>query len=77
VARLRGRLGAYLPDGVFDCFYCLSLWIAAPAAIVLGATNFERLWLWPALSGSAILLHRATESRADPPLANFQEDEEK
>lgn len=76
-ARLRGGLGAYLPDGLFDCFYCLSLWIAAPAAILLGSDNFERLWLWPALSGSAILLHRATESKAEAPPASFQEDEEK
>jgi hypothetical protein len=76
MAHVRRTLGTYLPDGVFDCFYCLSLWIAAPAALLLGTTNFERIWLWPALSGSAILLHRATESKSEIPTATFQEDEE-
>ena len=77
MTKLRGGLRRFLPEGALDCFYCLSLWIAAPAALILGSSWFERLWLWPALSGSAILLHRATETHTNIPAANYQEDEEK
>jgi hypothetical protein len=58
VARLRaaaGRLG-----GVLECFYCLSLWVAAPLALWVTASAIA----WPcvvlALSGGACLLHRLT-----------------
>ena len=39
-------------------FYCLSVWMAAPVAIIIGETMKEHLLLWPALSGAAILLER-------------------
>ncbi len=45
---------------LLDCFYCLSLWVAAPFALLGGAAGTERLLLWPALSAAAILLERAT-----------------
>ena len=62
-------------DGFFgrlmDCFYCLSLWVAAPLAWCLGTNLAEKALLWPALSAAAILLERATSSvtayREDPP----------
>jgi hypothetical protein len=44
-----------------DCFYCLSLWIAAPVAGVIGATPTERVLLWLAASGGAILVERFSE----------------
>ncbi len=66
----RGFLGS-LPD----CFYCLSLWIAIPFAWVLGEGWKERLLLWPAISGGAILLHRASTSEAEPS-AMYVEDKE-
>lgn len=59
VAKLR-RTTSGLVGGLFDCFYCLSLWIAVPFAILVGESNLERLLLWLALSGGAILLERAT-----------------
>ena len=40
------------------------------------ASLLERLLLWPALSGAAILLERATASAAEPPVALYTEDEE-
>jgi hypothetical protein len=43
-----------------DCFYCLSVWMATPVAILIGETALERVLLIPALSGTAILLERAT-----------------
>lgn len=60
VLHLRRRLGDSYWGKLMDCFYCLSLWIAAPFAIILGEGAGEILLLWPALSGGAILLHRAT-----------------
>lgn len=62
--RLRRLVGQGGIRQLFDCFYCLSLWIAAPLAAILGTTWKERLLLWPALSGSAILVERLT-SRND------------
>jgi hypothetical protein len=48
---------------LLDCFYCLSLAVALPLALCIGADAMERALLWPALSAGAILLERAT-SRA-------------
>ena len=63
-ARFRRRLGDGFWRELFDCFYCLSLWVAAPLAYLLGPDWRERLLLWPALSGAAILLERATTDEA-------------
>ena len=50
---------------VFDCFYCLSLWIAALLAFA-GAESLA-IWLldWLAISGAAILLERLTAGNAN------------
>lgn len=64
VLRLRRRAGDGFWGRLMDCFHCLSLWVAAPFAYLLGESTGERLLLWPAISGGAILLLRATESRA-------------
>lgn len=67
VVRLRRRAGTGFWAGLLDCFYCLSLWIAAPAAYLIGSGWRERLFLWPALSAGAILLDRvAPERMAEP-----------
>ncbi len=60
VVRLRRAAGTGFWASVLDCFQCLSLWIAAPFAIVLGKSALECVLLWPALSGAAILLERLT-----------------
>ena len=67
VFRLRRRAGTGFWAGLLDCFYCLSVWIAAPLAYVIGSTWKERLLLWPALSGGAILLERLAPEKATPP----------
>ncbi len=72
-ARLRRRAGTGFWGGLAGCFYCLSLWMAAPAAAVLARDWVEGLLLWPALSGGAILLQRAT---APPSAALYHEDPE-
>ena len=58
--RLRGLSEGALWRGLFGCFYCLSLWVALPFSLLLAAGSKERLLLWPALSGGAILLERVT-----------------
>jgi len=43
--RLRERLGEGFGGRLLDCFYCLSLWIAAPAAWLIGPDLGPRLVL--------------------------------
>jgi hypothetical protein len=64
VVRLRQRAGTGFWAGLLDCFYCLSLWIAAPLAYFIGVSWFERLLLWLALSAGAILLERLAPEKA-------------
>jgi len=63
IARIRQLLGHGMWGRLVDCFYCLSLWIAALFAWTLGTTMKEWLLLWLAMSGGAILLERVTTSR--------------
>ena len=60
IIRLRRRAGDGFWGKLLDCFYCLSLWIAAPLTLLLGNGWAERLLLWPALSAGAILVERLT-----------------
>jgi hypothetical protein len=57
---LRRLAGDGIVGDLFDCFYCLSLWISGPFAYALGSGWKERLLLWPALSACAILAERLT-----------------
>jgi len=76
LAKLRQLAGTGFWGNLLDCLYCLSLWVAAPFAYFLGEGWKDRLLLWPALSGGAILLERLT-SREEPPLpAVYTEDRE-
>ena len=65
---LRRSLGSGFWGSLLDCFYCLSLWVAVPFALVLGPTWRQGILLWLALSGGAILLERATTVREGMPL---------
>lgn len=58
VFRIRERAGDGFFGKLLDCFYCLSLWVAAPVAVYLGSTLGEGILAWLALSGAAILLER-------------------
>lgn len=60
LANLRKWIGSGFWGELVDCFYCLSLWTAAPFAWWTGGTWPQRLLLWPAISGAAVLLQRAT-----------------
>ncbi len=58
VARLRARLGSSLAGQAMDCFGCMSLWLAAPAALFVGGGALDLVAIWLALSGVAFLLER-------------------
>lgn len=75
IVRLRRAVGTGFWGNLLDCFYCLSLWIAAPFAALLGAGIAEKLLLWPALSGAAILLERIT-APGPPPREPYWKEEE-
>jgi hypothetical protein len=58
IYRFRGVLGRSIAGKLMDCFNCLSLWIAAPAALFVSRKPLEWLLCWLALSGGACLLER-------------------
>jgi hypothetical protein len=63
------------PWNLLDCFYCLSLWVAAPLACLLGDGWKQRLLLWPAISGGAILLQKVTSREPVGLTAEYREEE--
>jgi hypothetical protein len=72
VARVRGALGRGLLGRMMDCFYCLSVWVAAPLALFVSPFWVERGVAWLAVSGGACLLERmarepVTFTRLDEP----------
>jgi len=58
IVRFRASLGCGLAGSLMDCFNCLSLWIAAPAALFVSQQPLAWLFTWLALSGAACLLER-------------------
>ncbi len=56
IVHLRQRAGQGFWGSLMDCFYCLSLWVAVPFALLLGQKRAEWLSLWPALSAGGIML---------------------
>ena len=60
VVLLRARLGNSVAGRAMDCFYCLSLWVAAPLALFVSTDPLAWFVAWLALAGGACLLDRAT-----------------
>ena len=73
--RLRQAAGDKFWGNLLDCFYCLSLWIAVPFAASLGTNIAEKLLLWPALSGAAILLEIVTSPQPQPTQPYWKEED--
>ncbi|MEO8336487.1 MAG: DUF1360 domain-containing protein [bacterium] len=65
VVRIRARLGDGIVGRAMDCFYCLSIWIAAPIALFVSTSPITWSVVWLALSGGACLLDRVTTRAAD------------
>src|SRR6266568_1620905 len=66
VARLRARLGVGQLGELMDCFFCLSIWVAAPFSLTVSRRGREVPLTWLALSGAACLLELAAQR---PPAA--------
>lgn len=60
LVHLRRLAGAGVGGKLLDCFYCLSLWIAAPIAILIARGWRDGILLWLSISAGAILFERAT-----------------
>lgn len=72
--RLRGLAGRGLLGQAVQCFYCLSLWVSAPVALMLSRDWAERVLLWLGLSAAAIGLERVNGRWAPPAVASYFED---
>lgn len=64
VVRLRRAAGNGGLGRMLDCFRCLSLWVAAPLALLVARAPLDTLLVWLALSGAACLLDRITQPAA-------------
>lgn len=73
---VRRKVGSGFWGKLLDCFYCLSLWIAAPIAAMVGYRWKERILLWLAFSAGAILLERVTNHEPDLQPGNYSEEKE-
>ena len=60
IVRVRAALGTSIAGALMDCFYCLSVWIAAPMALLVTRDPLVFLLTWLALSSAACLLERLT-----------------
>ena len=68
------RLRQNFPGQLFSCFYCLSVWVAAPFVWFTGGSVTEKLVSWWALSGAAILLEKATSEQVEIKIESDEED---
>jgi hypothetical protein len=69
IVRLRARAGDGWAGELLDCFYCMSVWVAAPVAIAIAPRPRELPLTWLALSGAACLLEQATAGVGIEPIA--------
>jgi len=67
-ASLRRRAGDGFWGQAMACFYCLSLWIAMPVALLIDFRFPRVLVIWLTLSGAACLLEQATTRNNFPGL---------
>jgi len=61
VIKFRKLFGQGFFGNLLDCFYCLSIWIAVPFAILLCDGWLSGITIWLALSGAACLLFKLTD----------------
>jgi hypothetical protein len=63
VIKFRKLFGQGFFGSLLDCFYCLSLWIAIPFAILLSNAWLQGIITWLALSGASCLLFKFTDKK--------------
>ena len=64
VLRLRRRLGTGVWGQLMDCPYCVSLWVAAPLALLLAGDLAGWLLGTVALSGAVCIIEAALDALA-------------
>jgi hypothetical protein len=64
VVRFRALLGQSFAGRLMDCFYCLSIWIAAPAALFVTRHWLDWIMVWLAVSGAACQIERLGQQPA-------------
>ena len=74
LVRLRVWVGDGMLGDLLDCFNCLSLVLALPIAAWLASDWCDFALLWPALSGAACLLERATANVVAQPQSGVTEE---
>jgi hypothetical protein len=65
IVRFRALLGQGIAGKLMDCFYCLSLWIAAPAALFVSHEPLGWMFSWLGISGAACLIERRGHGHAE------------
>ena len=75
--RLRAAAGDGLWGRLLDCFYCVSVWVAAPMAFAIAEDAVEWVLAWLGLSGAACLLERLVPAPVAvlQPVANEGDDD--
>ncbi|HEU5280294.1 MAG TPA: DUF1360 domain-containing protein [Gaiellaceae bacterium] len=66
MVRVRTHLGQGQLGALMDCFYCLSIWVAAPATLAVARRPRDAPIALLALSGAACLLEGVTGTTDDP-----------
>ncbi|NOW94122.1 DUF1360 domain-containing protein [Mucilaginibacter sp. SG564] len=61
VIKFRKLFGQGFFGDLLDCFYCLSMWVAIPFAVLLSNQWLQGIIVWLALSGAACLLFKLTD----------------
>lgn len=64
IVALRARAGTGPLGELMDCFYCMSIWVAAPFGLTVARRPREVPLAWLAVSGAACLLERLTADEA-------------
>ena len=58
IFKIRKLLGNGFAGSLMDCFYCLSIWIAIPFALIAGKTLVDDVIYTMAISGGAIWIQQ-------------------
>lgn len=58
VYKIRKLAGDGFIGKMMDCFYCLSVWVALAPGLYFGVGGVQKVILWLAFSGGAILLEK-------------------
>jgi hypothetical protein len=71
VLRTRVALGQSRGGELMDCFYCVSVWVAAPLSLGVVRRRSEVPIAWLGLSAAACLIERLTSGRSATSVAGL------